>query len=179
MFLGNEQERKEWMGIDRKYKQTYTPEILKALDKQSVTITMINGFGADNNLKGIPDNNYYWQTVNYLFTKEGSDRIYANNYSGDLNELLPGDTKGKSRPNIDIMIVPNEDLQRYYEARGYITVVFDGIVTIKSLDKLGADITSAVLRLYGSAEANEAFAELLRNNWGKAAQTVGNLSLKQ
>jgi hypothetical protein len=184
IFVGNDKEREKWLDIDYKYANTYRPEILAALTKteQPITIAMINGFGADNNLKGIPNDNYYWQTINYLFTDEQSGRSYAKNFAaergGYLNELLQTESEPASRPNINILVVPIEDAQKYYEARGYITVVFDGVVTRENLDNLGKNIMEAVQRFTYSNEIGDKQKQAqlaLQNNLDKAAKKVGKI----
>ena len=149
-----------------------------AQTKQPITIAIVDGFKGEN-LTGVPNENYYWQTVNYLFVDEKSGKSMARNFAfengreGSLNELVQANPN--SKPNI--VIVQSEAAKKYYERLGYNVVVFSGVITSENLDKLGQDMVAATQSYVynGGNDEMARKAKLALTNMGNAAKKVGKI----
>ncbi|MDR1123101.1 MAG: hypothetical protein LBL61_00460 [Elusimicrobiota bacterium] len=178
IFLGSDQKRvdKELDDVDKKYKETYGPEIIDILSKaktsQPLTIAMIDGFKG-NDLQGIPDDNYYWQIVKSLVTgKDG--KSHAENFSpeGDLNVLLQSNPEKMPI----IIIVRTKEQKEYYEKPengGYIVVEFNGVITPLNLDNFAKELVAATRRFVSTEEAKR---KLLQDGMYNAYRSMGAIT---
>ncbi|MDR1124173.1 MAG: hypothetical protein LBL61_06270 [Elusimicrobiota bacterium] len=149
-IFGGKDVNNEFLAIDKKYKYNYVPAIINELAKvkQPVTIAILDSV-KNNEVRGLPDDNYYWQTVNYLFTDRGNNNksmarnfAYLNGREGALNELVYDNPS--SRPNI--LVVPNKYLEDLYKQLGYNVVMFDGVPTPDNLNNFAEEIIKATQR---------------------------------